>query len=167
MILITHNHLYYEMHWIQRIKRSLNESTQCKVIWTLQGITPLSRISSTLNPNKAIKDILVHYTSQERDEDTGLYTDVVYKGYIQHWHCGSGYQMAIILNTEGRFHRTTIDKIWVEKEDMKQRKSIKVSKEKAIIIASNHNNIPIQKAKAYTDSELREVLRHLNLKPGF
>lgn len=49
---------------------------------------------------------------------------------------------------------------------MKQRKSIKVSKEKAIIIASNHN-IPIQKAKAYTDSELREVLRHLNLKPGF
>ena len=50
---------------------------------------------------------------------------------------------------------------------MKQRKLIKVSKEKAIIIASNHNNIPIQKAKAYTDSELREVLRHLNLKPGF
>lgn len=79
---------------------------------------PLSRISSTLNPNKAMKDILVHYISQERDEDTGLYTDVVYKGYIQHWHCGSGYQMAIILNTEGRFHRTTIDKIWVEKEDM-------------------------------------------------
>lgn len=68
--------------------------------------------------NKAMKDILVHYTNQERDEDTGLYTDVVYKGYIQHWHCGSGYQMAIILNTEGRFHRTTIDKIWVEKEDM-------------------------------------------------
>nr|DAX59134.1 MAG TPA: hypothetical protein [Caudoviricetes sp.] len=50
---------------------------------------------------------------------------------------------------------------------MKQRKSIKVSKDKAIIIASNHNNIPIQKAKAYTDSELREVLRHLNLRPGF
>lgn len=44
---------------------------------------------------------------------------------------------------------------------------VQVSKEKAIIIASNHNNIPIQKAKAYTDSELREVLRHLNLKPGF
>lgn len=53
------------------------------------------------------------------------------------------------------------------KQPMKQRKSIKVSKEKAIIIASNHNNIPIQKAKAYTDSELRKVLRHLNLKPGF
>lgn len=30
---------------------------------------------------------------------------------------------------------------------MKQRKSIKVSKEKAIIIASNHNNIPILKGK--------------------
>lgn len=42
---------------------------------------------------------------------------------------------------------------------MKQRKSIKVSKEKAIIIASNHNNIPIQKAKAYTDSELRESIK--------
>lgn len=54
-----------------------------------------------------------------------------------------------------------------EEKPMKQRKSIKVSKEKAIIIASNHNNIPIEKAKEYTDSELREVLRHLNLKPGF
>lgn len=31
------------------------------------GITPLSRISSTLNPNnKVMKDILVHYTSQEK-----------------------------------------------------------------------------------------------------
>lgn len=37
------------------------------------GITPLSRISSTLNPNKAMKDILVHYTSQERDEDWALH----------------------------------------------------------------------------------------------
>lgn len=42
---------------------------------------------------------------------------------------------------------------------------LRYQKKKAIIIASNHNNI--QKAKAYTDSELREVLRHLNLKPGF
>lgn len=50
---------------------------------------------------------------------------------------------------------------------MKQRKTIKLSKDRAIIIASNHNNIPIEKAKEYTDSELREVLRHLNLKPGF
>lgn len=45
-------------------------------------------------------------------------------------------------------------------------KTIKVSRERAII-ASNHNNIPLEKAKSYTDSELREVLRHLNLKPGF
>lgn len=43
-------------------------------------------------------------------------------------------------------------------------KTIKVSRERAIIIASNHNNIPLEKAKSYTDSELREVLRHLNLK---
>lgn len=50
---------------------------------------------------------------------------------------------------------------------MKPKKSITISKEKAIVIASNHNNIPIEKAKAYTNSELREVLRHLNLKPGF
>lgn len=45
-------------------------------------------------------------------------------------------------------------------------KTIKVSRERAIIIASNHN-IPLEKAKSHTDSELREVLRHLNLKPGF
>lgn len=43
-------------------------------------------------------------------------------------------------------------------------KTFKVSRERAIIIASNHNNIPLEKAKSYTDSELREVLRHLNLK---
>jgi hypothetical protein len=50
---------------------------------------------------------------------------------------------------------------------MKKPRKIKISRDMAIIIASNHNNIPIQKAKEYTDSELREVLRHLNLKPGF
>lgn len=50
---------------------------------------------------------------------------------------------------------------------MNKEKTIKVSKDRTIIIASNHNNIPIEKAKEYTDSELREVLRHLNLKPGF
>lgn len=43
-------------------------------------------------------------------------------------------------------------------------KTIKVSRERAIIIASNHNNIPLEKAKSHTDSELREVLRHLNHK---
>ena len=50
---------------------------------------------------------------------------------------------------------------------MNKEKTIKVSKDRAIIIASNHNNIPIQKAREYTDSELKEVLRHLNLKPDF
>lgn len=48
-----------------------------------------------------------------------------------------------------------------------KRKPKTISKEKAIVIASNHNNLPIQIAKGYTESELREVLRHLNLKPGF
>lgn len=43
-------------------------------------------------------------------------------------------------------------------------KTFKVSRERAIIIASNHNNISLEKAKSHTDSELREVLRHLNLK---
>lgn len=46
-------------------------------------------------------------------------------------------------------------------------KTFKISREKAIKIASNHNNIPLEKAKSHTDSKLREVLRHLNLKPGF
>lgn len=46
-----------------------------------------------------------------------------------------------------------------------KRKPKTISKEKAIVIASNHNHIQI--AKGYTESELREVLRHLNLKPGF
>ena len=48
-----------------------------------------------------------------------------------------------------------------------KRKPKTISKEKAIVITSNHNNLPIQIAKGYTESELREVLRHLNLKPGF
>lgn len=47
-----------------------------------------------------------------------------------------------------------------------KRKPKTISKEKAIVIASNHNHIPIQIAKGYTESELREVLRHLNPKPG-
>ena len=38
-----------------------------------------------------------------------------------------------------------------------KRKPKTISKEKAIVIASNHNNIPIQIAKGYTESELREV----------
>ncbi len=43
-------------------------------------------------------------------------------------------------------------------------KVLKVSKERAIQIAANHNCVPVEVAKGYTDSELREVLRHLKLK---
>ena len=46
-------------------------------------------------------------------------------------------------------------------------KIYKVSRERAIEIASNHNCVPIDVAKSYTDSELREVLRHLKLKANF
>lgn len=42
-----------------------------------------------------------------------------------------------------------------------KRKPKTISKEKALIIASNPNQIQI--TKGYTESELREVLRHLNL----
>ncbi len=48
-----------------------------------------------------------------------------------------------------------------------KRKVIKVSRERAIQIAMNHNCVSREIAERYTDSELREVLRHLNLKPGF
>ena len=50
--------------------------------------------------------------------------------------------------------------------DMK-RKVIKVSKERAIQIAMNHNCVSREIAEKYTDSELREVLHHLKLKSGF
>lgn len=46
-------------------------------------------------------------------------------------------------------------------------KKIRVSKERAVTIAMNHNCVSRQVAENYTDSELREVLRHLKLKPGF
>lgn len=48
-----------------------------------------------------------------------------------------------------------------------KRKIYKVSKERAIRIASDHNGVTLDMAKNYTDSELREVLRHLNLKGDF
>jgi hypothetical protein len=44
---------------------------------------------------------------------------------------------------------------------------IRVSKERAVTIAMNHNCVSRQVAENYTDSELREVLRHLKLTPGF
>ena len=69
-----------------------------------------------------MKDILVSYTEQEKDEATGNYIFSESKGYIQHWDCGPTYITAIILSIEGKFHSVSIDKIWVEKEDMPQNK---------------------------------------------
>lgn len=34
-----------------------------------------------------MKNILVSYTLQEKDEATGNYISVNHKGYIQHWDC--------------------------------------------------------------------------------
>ena len=47
------------------------------------------------------------------------------------------------------------------------RKVYKVSRERAIQIAMNHNCISREIAESYTDSELKEVLRHLNIKGDF
>ena len=46
-------------------------------------------------------------------------------------------------------------------------KTYKVSKEKAIQIAMNHNCISRETADKYTDSELKEVLKQLKLKANF
>jgi len=46
-------------------------------------------------------------------------------------------------------------------------KTYKVSREKAIGIAMNHNCVNREIAERYTDSELKEVLRALNLKANF
>lgn len=48
-----------------------------------------------------------------------------------------------------------------------KRKVIKISRERAIQIAMDHNCVSREIAEKYTDSELREVLKHLNLKAGF
>ena len=48
-----------------------------------------------------------------------------------------------------------------------KRKPIKISKERAIIIAMNHNCVSKEIAERYTDSELKEVLKQLKLKEGF
>lgn len=48
-----------------------------------------------------------------------------------------------------------------------KRKIYKISKERAIEIAMNHNCVSREVAKRYTDSELKEVLRHLKLKANF
>ena len=48
-----------------------------------------------------------------------------------------------------------------------RQKIYKVSRERAITIAANHNCVSKEKAAKYTDSELKEVLRQLRLKPAF
>jgi len=46
-------------------------------------------------------------------------------------------------------------------------KAYKVSKEKAIQIASNHNCVSKEIARNYTDTELKEILNQLKLKANF
>lgn len=48
-----------------------------------------------------------------------------------------------------------------------KRKVIKISKERAIQIAMNHNCVSREIAEKYTDSELKEVLKQLKLKGDF
>lgn len=48
-----------------------------------------------------------------------------------------------------------------------KRKIYKISREKAIQIAMNHNCVNKEIAERYTDSELKEILKHLNLKVNF
>lgn len=43
----------------------------------------------------------------------------------------------------------------------------KVSRNAAITIAMNHNCVSREIAERYTDSELKEILRQLRLKPNF
>lgn len=50
---------------------------------------------------------------------------------------------------------------------MIKRKQIKISRERAITIAMNHNCVSKEIAQNYTDSELKEVLKQLKLKQGF
>ena len=46
-------------------------------------------------------------------------------------------------------------------------KSPAVSRKRAIEIASNHNCVSLEIAQSYTDSELKEVLKQLNIKANF
>lgn len=48
-----------------------------------------------------------------------------------------------------------------------KKKIVKVTKERAIEIAMNHNCVSREIAEKYTDSELKEVLRVLKLKANF
>jgi hypothetical protein len=46
-------------------------------------------------------------------------------------------------------------------------KIYKVSKDRAILIAMNHNCVSREIAERYTDSELKEVLKQLKIKADF
>jgi hypothetical protein len=46
-------------------------------------------------------------------------------------------------------------------------KTYTVSKKRAIEIAANHNCVSREVAEHYTDSELKEILKQLNLKANF
>lgn len=46
-------------------------------------------------------------------------------------------------------------------------KIYKVSREKAIQIASFHNCVSMETAEKYSNSELKEILKHLKLKAKF
>lgn len=48
-----------------------------------------------------------------------------------------------------------------------RKKTIRVSRERAIQIAQNTNGVDREMAEQYTDSELREVLSLLKLKANF
>lgn len=48
-----------------------------------------------------------------------------------------------------------------------KRKAPAVSRTRAVEIAMNHNIVSRNVAESYTDSELKEVLRALKLKPKF
>lgn len=48
-----------------------------------------------------------------------------------------------------------------------KRKIYRVSKERAIQIAMNHNCVSRQVAEKYTDGELKEILRQLRLQAAF
>jgi hypothetical protein len=50
---------------------------------------------------------------------------------------------------------------------MRTKRPLKVARERAVVIAMNHNCVTREIAERYTDSELREVLLHLKLKPAF
>ncbi len=43
-------------------------------------------------------------------------------------------------------------------------KTYKISRNRAVEIAANHNCVSKEIAQSYTDSELKEVLRHLKIK---